>query len=687
MQLSCHSALHKLQGSTSLTIALAGNPNVGKSSIFNSITGMGVETANYPGKTVELNMATTVVGERNIGIIDLPGTYALGAVSEDQWVARQGVLDGNPDVVVMVVDATNMARNLFMVLQFLELGYPLVIALNVLDVAEREGRRIDLDRLSEMLGVPVIPTVANRGEGLEELMQMAVDVADLHRSTPPTADPQIIHGHRKLTYGRDIENLIDQLTAEIAGRELEDPYSLPHRALALLLLENDSEFIEITSQMPGWQPVLELASRLRHQIEEEHGQSAHTRIAIERHALAAIIVDEVEKREETEGPGWGERLWRLTTGPATGIPILLLVLAFTFGLMYFVGNALAEVLSNGWDTFVATPIQDATYSVFGQNAVTQTLMWAVDGFQAALTVGIPFVLVFYILLAFLEDTGYLNSVAFLTDSIMHKFGLHGRAMIPIVAGAGCNVPAIIGTRVLTTMRERILAGTLIVMVPCSARSAVIFGAVAFYAGWQYALAIYAIIGFIWVAVGLALNKIMPGKSTGLVMEMFPFRRPHATTMAKKTWYRFKGFVFMATPILIAGSLALGALFQTGYLFDLASIFDPVVSGWMGLPAVTGLALVMAVLRKELALQLLVTIAIVLGASEEVKDDLHVIMTDGQLFIYALVTAIYIPCVATIAALAKELNWKRASIIMAFTITLAVLTGGLVNQIFKLTGWM
>lgn len=676
MPLSCHSALDKFRRQTDFTIALAGNPNVGKSSVFNSLTGMGVETANYPGKTVEVNMATTKLDDSTIGIIDLPGTYALGAVSEDQWVARQSVLDGNPDAVVMVVDATNMARNLYMVLQFLELGYPLVIALNVLDVARREGRHIDIAKLSEKLGVPVIPTVANRGEGLDELMIAAVEMARIKQKPNP----------QNLTYGRDIESLIDQLTTTIADTGLEDPYNLPHRALALLLLEDDAEFIKLTQATGGWQPVLELAAELRRQIEADHGQSAHTRIAAERYALAGIIVDDVETREEGNGLGWGERFWHWTTAPISGVPILIGVMALIFILMFYVGNNLADVMSNFWGDYISPTSKDAFYAVFGENTITLSLTWAIDGFEAALTVGIPFVLVFYILLAFMEDTGYLNSVAFLTDSLMHKFGLHGRAAIPIIAGAGCNVPAIIGLRVLTTMRERVIAGTLIVLVPCSARSAVIFGAVAYYAGWKPALAIYAIIGVLWVVVGLTLNKIMPGESTGLVMEMFPFRRPHLKTIFKKTWYRFKAFVFMAVPILIVGSVFLGALFQTGYLYDLSRLFEPVVTGWMGLPAVTGLALLMAILRKELALQLLVTLAIVMGAGEAVKNDLHVIMTNNQLFIYALVTAIYIPCAATIAVLARELGWRRSLEIMAFTVVLAVLMGGLVNQFFKATSW-
>jgi ferrous iron transport protein B len=236
------------------------------------------------------------------------------------------------------------------------------------------------------------------------------------------------------------------------------------------------------------------------------------------------------------------------------------------------------------------------------------------------------------------------------------------------------------------MRERLMAGTLIVLVPCSARTAVIFGAVAFYAGWQAALMLYAIIIVVWIAVGLGLNQVMPGQSTGLVMEMFPFRMPHLKTIYKKTWYRFKAFVFMAVPILIIGSVVLGALYELDWLQKLAGPLSPVVEGWMGLPAVAGLTLIMGILRKELALQLLVALAIV-EAGPEVKDNLLVIMDKGQLFVFALVTAIYIPCVATIAALARELTWKRASIIMAFTIVLAVFMGGIVHRVIEATGYL
>jgi len=249
-----------------------------------------------------------------------------------------------------------------------------------------------------------------------------------------------------------------------------------------------------------------------------------------------------------------------------------------------------------------------------------------------------------------------------------------------VAGAGCNVPAIIGTRVLTTMRERTIASTLITLIPCSARTAVILGAVSLFVGWKPAVAIFLIVLVIVFFVGVGLNKIMPGESTGLVMEMFPFRAPIMSNILKKTWYRFQDFVFVAFPIVLVGSMVLGGLYETGYLWKLASPLSPVVDGWLGLPAVAGLTLIFAVLRKELALQLLVTLAVVMYGGG--AKNLLLFMTPAQLFVYALVNTIYIPCVATIAVLGRELGWKRALGIMTFTIVLAILIGGIAFRFIR-----
>ena len=696
MPLSCHSALRKIKAHTDYTVALAGNPNVGKSTVFNRLTGMGVVTANYPGKTVEVNIATTSLGSLQIGVVDLPGTYAIGAISEDQWVARQAVLEGKPDVVVMIVDATNLSRNLYMVLQFMDLGLPVVVALNLVDQAEKEGLSTDDALLSELLTVPVIPTVATLGTGLDELMRAAVEVAK--------NGSKLIH--RAPRYGHDVENPIAEMiryldevsVSEESGRQPPHRFQHHHgwkghghtrhlthhltsRALAILLLEEDPEFVSLVEKEPWGREVLEKARSLSVEIEAKHGEKASLRLARERHGLAGTIAAEVQKKG-SERERRADRIWRYTTSPFTGIPILLLVLAGIFAFLFFVGNILSTLFSNFWAAYLSPPIDNTFYYLFGKGIISKILIWGFDaGIQAALAVGIPYVLTFYFLLAFLEDTGYLNSAAFLTDRVMHRFGLHGRAIIPIIAGAGCNVPAIIGTRVLSTMRERVIASTLIVLVPCSARTAVILGAVSAYVGWQPALGIFLITLALIAAVGLGLNLVMPGQSTGLVMEMFPFRAPSAGPLLKKTWHRFKDFVFVATPIVLVGSLALGALYESGYLWKLAAPLSPVVEGWLGLPAVAGPTLIFAVLRKELALQLLVTLAIVKYGRE--ATNLLKFMNGNQLFVYALVNTIYIPCVATIAVLGRELGWKRAIAIMSFTITLAILIGGIAYRVIAL----
>lgn len=675
MPLSCHNAVHRLRGDTDYVFALAGNPNVGKSSMFNSLTGTGVVTANYPGKTVEINVATTRLGDLNIGLVDLPGTYALGAVSEDQWVARQGILDGRPDAVIVILDATNLPRNLYMLLQLLDMGFPAVAALNLFDQAKKMGIDIDVEKLSDILGIPVVPTVATRGEGLDLLLTAAVSVVQERENACETGDG---YRPRPPRYGSDIEDIVTGLTEDIETSLDGNTYGISHEGLALLLLEDDSQFMGLVGAGPDGAELLARIAEAAKTIRSEHGEETPLRIIRERHGLAGSIAADVQHSTH-EHELFSQRLWHLTTAPLTGIPILFLILGGVFAFLFIVGDFLSTSFSSLWAATFSPLIRAVIYALVGHGILAKILIWGPDaGIEASLAVGIPYVLTFYFLLAFLEDSGYLNSVAFLTDKVMHKVGLHGRSIIPLVAGAGCNVPAVIGTRVLTTQRERTIASTLIVMVPCSARTAVILGAVAGFAGWQWAIGIFAITAVVIALSGLGLNKVMPGESTGLVMEMFPFRAPSLRSITVKTWHRFKDFIFVATPIVLAGSMVLGALYETGYIWKLSAPLSPIVQGWLGLPPVAGLTLIFAILRKELALQLLVSLAVVrYGPS---ASNLLRFMTPGQLFVYALVNTLYIPCVATIAVLGRELGWKRAVAIVAFTVTIAVLLGGIAHHV-------
>jgi ferrous iron transport protein B len=643
---------------------------VGKSSVFNWLTGMGVVTANYPGKTVEVNLATTRFKDHEIGIMDLPGTYAMGSTSEDQWVARRALLDGTPDAVLVVVDATRLERNLYLPLELLDLGFPVVLALNLVDEAWRDGLRIDHSRLSRLLGVPVVPTVAVRGQGLDRLIEVGLkeaQSASLRLSSP--------------RYGRDVEEAIARVGERLVKEGVGLPWNLPVRATAILLLEEDQETLDWARSLPDGAKILETVTEAAAAIEASHDEPAPMRIARERHGLAGEIASKVKTRVRAPSRGQ-DRFWRLTTAPATGFPVLAAVLVGLFATLFYVGDLLSTLLSALWQIFVSPLIRAGVHAVLGETIASRSVLWGVDaGILAALTVGIPYVLVFYLMLSVLEDTGYLNSVAFLTDPFMHRLGLHGRAMIPLVAGAGCNVPAIMGTRVLATMRERILASTLVCLVPCSARTAVIAGAVSKYVGWQAAVGIYVITAVLGFGAGAGMNRMLPGRATGLVMEMFPFRAPCLRTMLARTWQRFKGFVWVATPVVLLGSFVLGAIYETGLVWLFAAPLAPIVEGWLGLPAVAGLTLIFAVLRKELALQLLLTLAIARYGSS--TADLAQFMDRGQIFTYALVNTLYIPCVATVAVLAKELGWRRALGISGFTILLALAAGGIAHRIVGL----
>ncbi len=662
----CHPTIDRWRADVTVRLALAGNPNVGKSSLFNWLTGMGVATANYPGKTVEVALATTQFKGQEIGIMDLPGTYALGSTSEDQWVARQALLDARPDAVVAVVDATRLERNLYLPLQLLDMGMPLVIALNLVDEAWRDGVRIDHGRLGRLLGVPVVPTVAVRGQGLDRLMEVALEEA---RRGGGVSMPR---------YGRDVEEAVASLADLLVKSGAPLPWEMPARAVAILLLEDDEGALGWAASAPGGDELVAHARAASAEIAGRHDEPAPIRIARERHGLAGDVASRVKSQVRTPSRGQ-DRFWRWTTAPATGYPLLGLVLVALFAGLFYVGDALSTLLTGGWETYVSPWIRLGVLGVLGEGVTGRSLLWGVDaGVNAALAVGIPYILVFYLMLAVLEDTGYLNAVAFLTDPFMHRLGLHGRAVIPLVAGAGCNVPAIMATRVLATTRERILASTLVCLVPCSARTAVIAGAVSKYVGWEAAVGVYLIVAALGWGAGWGLNRLLPGRSTGLVMEMFPFRAPCLRTMLKRTWHRFAGFVWVAMPVVLAGSLVLGIIYETGLVWAFTAPLAPIVEGWLGLPAVAGLTLIFAVLRKELALQLLITLAVAhYGAS---AGDITAFMDRGQIFTYALVNTLYIPCIATIAVLAREIGWKRGLAVSGFTIALALLAGGVAHRL-------
>lgn len=637
---------HNSGGSAYADVLLVGNPNTGKSCLFNQLTGIGVATANYAGKTVDIFVGKSRFEGLEVSIADLPGTYALGSASEEEGVAKDYILNCNPRVLVNVVDAGMLERNLYLTLQLLELGLPVIVALNFYEEAEDRGLKVDAHALEERLGVPVVPVDALRGAGIPLLAKKCAEILNGKKQGRTF----------RMEYGIRVERALKSLAA--VSRE---------RPFRIRLLENDRD---------AWDSLGEWRERAKRLVSRaSRGRGLAVDIARHRHGQAALFANAVSSRARPRSLQGG--LDRITTEPATGMPILAAVLAVLFFSLFWIGGGLSVVIDSLFKSYLAPPIGSLVALAPGFVLQTMLRFAFVDGLNAGLQIAVPYVLVFYFIMAFLEDTGYLPRMAYLLDRVMHRLGLHGKAVIPMMLGFGCNVPAILATRVLPSGRERFLSSILICMVPCSARTAIILGAAGFYLGWQYALLIYAVVLLLIFSSGVLLGRRLPGEYFGLVLELPPYRMPSLKNIVSKTWLRLKDFVFVAFPMVVVGSALLGLLKALGLLNALMKPAEPVVSGWLMLPAVAGITLVYGVLRKELALEML----IVLGGSSNLLS----FMSPLQIFVFTLVTAIYVPCIATIAVFAREFGWSKSIAVSIGTIVLAVLVGGVAGRLLLYFG--
>ena len=649
-------------------VALVGRPNVGKSTFLARASGRFVETTNAPGTTVGREAREVRTRAGRTLLVDLPGTGSLvdhPVAGPPFWAA---LLASAPDAILVVADAGDVGRHLPLVIACRDLGLPVVVALNLADDAAARGIDVDAGRLSQLLAVPVRRTVARTGEGVAGAVALAAIRARRRRGVRAGT-----HSPRALVpadrYAADVERALSAAAAELPtspalGAAPFDPSGL-------------GGFVASGAISPRGAATLLLPQLV----------DAHRRRVAERWAT------EVEMVHDRRRP-FSDRLAAWTIRPWPGLLILAAVLAATFALVVVVGAVLAGLLSSAWTAMAAPVIDGAVRVVVPVPALASALLWGLDsGIRGLLVIGIPYVFLFYLLVATLEDSGYLTSLAVLTDRLLSGLGLSGRTAIPLLGATGCNVPAIYGTRVLATRRERVLASFLVTLVPCSARSAVVIAALMPFAGPGPTLAAFAVILGISLLAGLAANAMMPGRQSPLVLELAPLRRPLARQVAGKATARFRDFLRMAAPVMIVGSIALGLAYETGLVWRATAILDPVVVGWLGLPSVAGIALVFAFLRKELALQLLLVLAAgtagaaasgatggsAVGAVSGAAATLGDLMAPGQLFVYAVVTAVSIPCIATLAALAGELGWRTAALMSAATLALAIGVGGILAR--------
>jgi ferrous iron transport protein B len=663
----------------SIKVALVGNPSVGKSTLFSRLTGIGVIISNYPGTTVEVARGKVTHDSITLDISDLPGVYSIDTMSPEEKTLIDFLNNERPDVIINVIDSTRLERNLYLTLEILELDIPVVVCLNMMDEAESTGISIDVGALSKTLGTPVIPAVASKGIGLEELMHVF-------------ATPQSSKSHFHIRYDRHIESCIQRLKeidrgitrygaiSLLASRDGEVPqgkhkhgfrmkgWRRGQRAHMHDMITTPEELAGRKNRHDGGD-IKTVASLMRENIERTHNASISEIMASNRYGEAGIIARRVMKY----GPGSGKRLMEridsLLMNSVTGFVILAAIMTIMLLTVFYAGGFLEELIVESFDRYILIPVSTylKPYPLI-HTVITYTLI----GVQAGFGIVFPYIMTFYVLMSILENSGYLTRAAFMLDDIMHRFRLHGRAMIPLILGFGCSVPAIMSTKALQTARERIITSALICMVPCSARSIIILGLVASFVSVWAAFSIYILLLLIIIAIGYILGRVVKGEETGFVLEMVPLRVPGIHDMINKTWIQVKEFIYVAFPLLIAGSALLGVLQYTGILDILNGLLSPLTNGLLGLPDYTATALIFGILRKEMALE---TLAVMAGTAS-----FNTVLTGIQMYVFAIFTAIYMPCIATMAMLNRVLGWKDTALITILTLMLAVLISGAIAQI-------
>jgi ferrous iron transport protein B len=668
-----------------IRVALAGNPNSGKTSIFNALTGAHQYVGNWPGVTVERKEGRFTYEGHDVRLVDLPGTYALDAYTIDEQVARQYLTSENPDAVIAVVDASNLERNLYLVAQLLELGARVIVALNMMDIAESRGLEVDVDKLGKLLGVKVVPTVASKNVGINRLRRV---VHDIHSDAPRPG--------LRISYGNDIESGLAKLVEAVQ-------VAWPNRAdsarwWALKLLEGDHGALAELETTPGGSALRPVLDSVRTGLEKHVGTDAETAVVERRYGFLNGLVKECTRRR----PGVGRRLAisdeidRVVTNRWIGIPVFLLLLWGTFQLVFTVGAPLSNLIdlffgwlgraTAGWLSALHAPEWLASLASEG-----------LIGGVGSVLVFVPNILILFLVISLLEESGYMARAAFVMDRFMHLLGLHGKSFIPMIVGFGCNVPAIMATRTLESRKDRILTILVNPLMSCSARLPIyILFAAAFFSRDQ-GLVVFSLylLGILLAVLVARLFKwlFFREEVAPLIMELPPYHLPTLRSVLTHMWERSWLFVRKAGTIIAGASVVIWLLGSLPWGVEYAS--ESSIIGRVGgilapllRPAGFGhwwaaVSLAAGVVAKEIVVS---TMGAIHGTGPEgIVEVLRQSFTPLSAYAFMVMSLVYIPCVATIAAIKRETNWRWALLAIGYTLVLGWVLAVLIYQVGRLLG--
>ncbi len=689
-----------------INVALVGNPNCGKTSLFNFASGAHERVGNYSGVTVDAKEGKAQYHGYEFNMVDLPGTYSLSAYSPEELYVRKQIVEKTPDVIINVIDTSNLERNLYLTTQLIDMHLRMVCALNMFDETERRGDHVDYDKLGELFGVPMVPTVFTNGRGVEELFKVVIDMYEGQENS------QRNYRHIHINHGHELEHGIKEMQEHLKQEDnLRQRYST--RYLAIKLLEHDKDVEAYIASFPDAQEIIAHRDQAEQRVKEETGEDSETAIMDAKYGFIHGALKEAgyETGHDKDTYRTTHVIDRFITNRYLGFPIFLLLLFIMFSVTFYIGQYPMDWIEAGvaW-------LGEIISAIMPDGPLKAMLVDGVIGGVGSVIVFLPQILILYFFISYMEDSGYMARAAFIMDKLMHKMGLHGKSFIPLVMGFGCNVPAVMATRTIESRRSRLITMLVLPLMSCSARLPIYIMITGTFFAAHYRslvmLSLYAVGILLAVVVSRVLSLfVIKGEDTPFVMELPPYRFPTWKAIGRHTWEKGKQYLKKMGGIILVASIIVWALGyfphdeslsmreqqEQSYIGRIGKTIEPVFRA-QGFDWKLDVGLVAGIGAKEVVAS---TMGVLYANNDSFGDDeaynneggkydtlLAQMRADGitplAAYCFLLFVVIYFPCIATVAAIKGETgSWRWAAFSAVYTTVLAWIVSAVVYQVGSL----